>query len=72
MTVSECEAMVANMSDLADRIDEDNLDGREFADSVMGTAQSMLDWCQEHDKVTDAMEKSLEKMHRGLCNWVRN
>ena len=46
--------------------------GADFAGSVQDKIESMMDYAEEHDHVTERMADALENMHTAIRKWLRD
>jgi uncharacterized coiled-coil DUF342 family protein len=58
-----CEATLAVIDELPDRAED-------FRESASETVQSMKEWAEEHEHVTDKMVTALENIDEGASKWV--
>lgn len=72
MTLDELDIMVTNMADMESRIPDSNLDGQEFAESVMKKAEGILESARATGAVTPGQETAMNNMYNGLQRWVRD
>lgn len=55
------------IADLCEQVPER---GEDFASSVLEKVESIRDWIEENDHVTEKQLKSLENMEAGVLRWV--
>lgn len=61
--VEQCEQVLLDVDDIPER-------GESFAEAVREKIESMKEWAEEHEAVTEKMVKALEGMAGGVAKWL--